>query len=87
MSSGISNTIYDDKQRSTSIRAHHHLDKLQRNERIRLYRVAGVENPIMRRAYPKELGVNDEALETIIPESQNIVLVDLPSVRIVLFLR
>jgi hypothetical protein len=52
-------------------------DNAHRNARIRLYRVAGVENPIMRRAYLKELGVKDEALETIIPESQNIVLADL----------
>jgi hypothetical protein len=34
----------------------------------------------MRRAYLKELGVKDEALKTIIPESQNIVLADLDQI-------
>ncbi len=57
-------------------------DNAHRNARIRLYRVAGVDDPIIRRAYLKELGVKDESLDTIIPESQNIVLADLDQMGI-----
>jgi hypothetical protein len=52
-------------------------DNAHRNARIRLYRVAGVEDYEKRNALLKELGVKDESLKTIIPESQNIVLADL----------
>jgi hypothetical protein len=55
-------------------------DNAHRNARIRLYRVNGVRDEDMRRAYLKELGVKDEALKTIIPESQNIVLADLDQI-------
>jgi hypothetical protein len=51
-------------------------DNAHRNARIRLYRTAGVTDSTMRDAYLKELGVKPEALKTIIPESQNILLAD-----------
>jgi hypothetical protein len=52
-------------------------DNAHRNARIRLYRVAGVENPAERRGYLMDLGVREDALRTIIAESQNIVLADM----------
>jgi hypothetical protein len=52
-------------------------DNAHRNARIRLYTVAGVEDADKRRAYLMDLGLKKDALETIVPESQNIVLADL----------
>jgi hypothetical protein len=52
-------------------------DNAHRNARIRLYKVAGVNDRDKRRTLLKELGVKNEALDTIIAESQNIVLADL----------
>ena len=47
-------------------------DNEHRNARIRLYRVVGIEDLTKREAYLKELGVKDESLKTIIPQSQKL---------------